>query len=81
MNFNEWFATFLEEKGLLNLVIEVENEHGWNYVPIEVLQEYLQFCNEEVQERVKTKLVQLDFCNMSVSHFLEYIAKGMGQNI
>lgn len=47
-NFNDWFNTFLEEKGLLSLVIEFENENGFNYFPIEVIPEYLMFCSEEI---------------------------------
>ena len=79
MDFNDWFATFLEEKGLSDIVIEFETDNTWNYFPIEVIQEYLSSCPQEIQEKVKTKLVQLDFCNMNVSHFLEHIAKGIAQ--
>ena len=59
-NFNKWFTTFIEEKGLSNLVIEFENQFGWNNFLIEEIQEYLMFCTEEVQEKVRKKLIQVD---------------------
>lgn len=78
VGFDEWFATFLEEKELTNVVIEFENNSGWNYTPIEVIQEYLSFCSEEVQNKIKTELVKADFCNMNILKCLEHIAKGIG---
>ena len=71
----------LDEKGLSNLVTEFKNQFGWNYIPVQVIQEYLSCCTTEVQEKVRNKLVHIDFCNMSVSHFLEYIAKGIANSI
>ena len=79
MDFNDWFATFLEEKGLSDIVIEFEDKNGFNYFPIGVIREYLASCPREIQQKVKTKLVQLDFCNLNVSHFLEHLAKGIAQ--
>ncbi|MBA7515042.1 hypothetical protein ES705_07080 [subsurface metagenome] len=78
--FNEWFQTFLEEKELSDVVFEFENNAGWNYIPIEVIQEYLSFCNEEVQNKIKIDLVKTDFCNMNILKYLEYIAKGIGNS-
>ena len=80
MCFDEWFSIFIEEKGLSNLVIEFEDKNGWNYFPIEVIQEYLSMCPADIQEKVKSKIVKLDFCNMNVSNFLEYIAKGIAKS-
>ncbi|KKL13024.1 hypothetical protein LCGC14_2529900 [marine sediment metagenome] len=79
LNFNEWFTLFLKEKGLSDIVIEFEDKYAWHHMPIQVVREYLSFCNEEVQLKIKSKLVELDFCNISISNFLEYIARGIGK--
>ena len=79
LNFNEWFKVFLEEKGLSETVIEFDDseDRTWVQMPIEVIQEYLSFCSEEVQEKFEFKVVELDFCNMNIATFLEFIAKGI----
>ena len=76
-DFDEWFDTFLEEKGIKDLVFEFEDNKCWNYIPIDVVIQFLSMCDEQTQQQIKTKLVELNFCNMNVAHFLEYIAKGI----
>ena len=78
ISFNNWFNTFIEEKGLSDLEIEFENENGFNIMPIGVIQEFLAYSINEIQQEVKDKLVRMDFCNMNIIHFLEYIARGIG---
>jgi hypothetical protein len=75
--FETWFTTFIEEKGLSDITLEFEEKKSWNYLPISVLKEFLFSCNNEIQQKIKNKLVELDFCNMSIAHFLEHVAKGM----
>jgi len=76
-SFSNWFAVFLEEKGLSNLVIEFENEQGWNYFPVQVIAEFLSSRPQEIQEEVRAKSTVLDFYNGEISHFLEHVAKGI----
>ncbi len=80
-NFNSWLNTFISEKGISELVLEFEDDRQWNYFPIQVLQEYLNLCSEEIQNKVKTKLVKLDFYNQNVKDFFEYIAKWIAKEI
>ena len=75
--FDEWFDTFLEEKGIKDLVFEFEDNKCWNYLPIGVVIQFLSMCDEQTQQQIQTKLVKMDFCNMNVAHFLKYIAKGI----
>ena len=75
LSFSEWLKVFLEEKGLSETVIEFENKHYWHFMPISVIQEFLASCSEQDQQKIKSKFVELDFCNMSIAHFLEYIAR------
>jgi len=79
LEFNEWFSIFLDEKGLSDTMIEFDDtqNHTWVQMPIQVIQEYLSFCGEEVQQKFKSKVVELDFCNMNIATFLEFIAKGI----
>lgn len=76
-DFDDWFHIFLEEKGIKDLVFEFEDNKCWNYIPIDVIIQFLSMCDEQVQQQIKNKLVELDFCNMNIAHFLEYIAKGL----
>jgi hypothetical protein len=79
LSFNEWFQVFLQEKGLSNTVIEFDDPKNrtWNYMPIRIIQEFLTYCSEEVQEKFKSKLIELEFCNMNIATFLEYTARSI----
>ena len=80
-SFDLWLSTFLEEKALSGLVLEFEDNDQYNYFPIQVLQEYLSNSNKEIQNKVRTKLVQLDFYNQDIKDFLEYVARGIVKEI
>ena len=79
LEFNEWFKVFLDEKGLSETVIEFDDHQQKTYVymPIQVIQEYLAICSKELQQKFKSKIVELDFCNMNIATFLEFIARGI----
>ena len=74
-SFDLWLSTFLEEKGLDELVLEFEDDKQWNYFPINVLKEYLSMSGKNIQNKIKTKLVQLDFYNQNIKDFLEYTVR------
>ena len=46
-------------------------------MPIQVIQKYLAICSPQMQAKFKSKIVELDFCNMNIATFLEYIARGI----
>ena len=79
LEFNEWFKVFLDEKGLSDTTIEFDDtqNHTFVYMPIQIIQEYLSFCGKEIQQKFKSKIVELDFCNMNLATFFEYIARGI----
>lgn len=79
LGFNEWFTIFLDEKGLSDIVVEFDDPENktWVYMPIRVIQEHLTICNPEIQAKFKSKVVELDFCNMNIANFLEFIARGI----
>ena len=75
LNFNNWFKGFLEEKRLSKKDIEFENKHFFYSLPVNSIQQFLSSKSEKQQEKVKSKLLELSFCNMSTSHFLEHLGK------
>lgn len=79
LEFNEWFTVFLDEKGLSETVVEFDDPENktWVYMPIQIIQEHLAICSPEIQMKFKSKIVELDFCNMNIAKFLEFIARGI----
>ena len=79
LEFNEWFTVFLEEKGLSEAVVEFDDPENktWVYMSIQIIQEHLAICSPQMQAKFKSKIVELDFCNMNIVTFLEYIARGI----
>lgn len=79
---HKYIKTLLEEKGIsLNHTFEVESDgvFGNQYVPMEVLIEFIDSLSPTIQGQIKNKLVMIDFKNGNVLHFLEYLSKGMVQ--
>lgn len=76
-DFNKWFSLFLEEQELSNAIFEFEDAHQWHFFPIGVISEYLATAPPEIQQKVKDKLVQIDFSKGDVRLFLQFIAKGI----
>lgn len=74
--FEIWFRTFIEEKDLPVVNWEFDfndNIHIMdNYDMVEIICEL----PAENQKMIKDKLVQIDFVNGNVNHFLKYLAQG-----
>ena len=77
ISFDEWFNLFLEEKGLSTLVLDFKEKGNWNYMPINVIVEFLSKVPKKIQDQIKSKLVLIDFKNGDPVNFLEYIARGI----
>ena len=75
LNFNNWFKGFFEEKGLFKKDIEFEDNHFFYSLPVNSIQQFLSSIRAKQQEKVKSKLLELNFCNMNISHFLEHLGK------
>jgi hypothetical protein len=77
-NFEEWFRTFIDEKNL-DVVEWTFQKDGYidihldNYDAVEIICEKM---NPADQEKVKRTIVQLDFLNGDINHFLHHIMKG-----
>ena len=72
--FDDWFSRFLEEKELVDKVLEINTDKGWNYIPIGVIQEYISHYDPIVKKAFRNKLTLIDFHDGNICHFLEYIA-------
>jgi len=70
----------LSEKGISqDHVFQIETNDIWgtHYVPLEVLVEFLNDLPLTYQNQIRKTLVQVDFVNGSVLHYLEHLTKGM----
>lgn len=78
MNFNKWLGVFIEEKELpMGHAFEFENDDGYNLMPLEVVIEYLRNQSNDIKNKVKSKIVEIDFLNGDIMKFFEYIAQGI----
>ena len=78
MSFNKWLDVFIEEKELaIGHAFEFEDGNGYNLMPLEVVIEYLKNQSNDIKNKVKSKIVEIDFLNGNVMNFFEYVAKGI----
>lgn len=70
--FQKWFITFCEEKNI-DMSISVECSNG--ELQIGDVCSVIMSCPKEEQQEIKNKLVQIDFKNGDVYHFLRFLAK------
>ena len=78
--FNEWFETFLLEKGInRETVFEIVINEFWHYIPLEVILEVIKQLPQDQKEVIKDKIVKIDFVNGDVYPLFEYLAKGVIQ--
>jgi uncharacterized membrane-anchored protein len=76
--FNEWFDTFLEEKGVeADRVLTIETEHATHFMGLDFVLDVIRETNDEEQQAIKNILVKIDFENGNVYHFFEHLAKGL----
>ena len=76
-SFSEWILEHLEPIRYDTLVVQLEYEQGKIYLHIETIAEFLSFCYDEFQQRVKTKLLSFDYDTHKIYYFLEFIAVGI----
>lgn len=73
----KYFRTLLNEKGIdLDTVLEVEGkEWGVNFIPVEVVVEFMETRDLATQKKMRNNLTKIDFMNGDVMHFITYVAK------
>jgi len=76
----KYIHTLVKEKGLdLEQVIEVQGESGTNFIPLGVVVEHIDICNESEYSQIKTTLAKIDFHNGDVMHFFTYLAQAIAK--
>lgn len=70
----------LEEKGLINEVMELEVEGLTHYMPVEVVVEFIADLPNPMQEQIKKKLTMIDFMNGDVLDFVKHLGMGIIQS-
>lgn len=70
----------LEEKGLINEVMELEVEGLTHYMPVEVVVEFIADLPNSMQEQIKKKLTMIDFMNGDVLDFVKHLGMGIIQS-
>jgi hypothetical protein len=75
MTFNEWFQTFIKEKGLTDVVFEFETKSKHNSFPIKSIQNYLSSCDKEIQDKVRTGFIAHIFQPFNLSSLYCFIIK------
>lgn len=74
----KYLETLLEEKNIdLETSIEVMGASGINYMTVETVVEAIAATSKYEQEKIKHTLVQIDFRNGDVMHFINHLAKAL----
>ena len=73
----KYFRTLLNEKGIsLETVLEIEGkEWGTNFIPVEVVLEFMEGRDLATQKKMRDNLTKIDFMNGDVMHFFNYVAE------
>jgi hypothetical protein len=75
---NCWLDRFIQEKGIDSQTeFTIEFNGQMHYIPFEVVREFIGQLNEEMQEKVKHKLIQIDFLDGNIMLYFQYLAEGM----
>jgi len=79
MNFIKWLDTFLDEKGIdLEESFTLKSSKGTdNIITYGVIVEHIKISSPEEQKQIKEVIVQIDFKNGDVKHFLKHLGQGL----
>jgi len=77
MKFDKWLDLFLVEKGIENLVFEIEYNDTVHFVEQDVLITFLKSMPDDLKKKVKSTFVMIDFKNGDCVHYLKHLAESM----
>lgn len=75
-DFLNWFNTFLEEKGLLYKLYQIEVDGNTHFIDSELIIDLIKKAPYQEQSQIKNVIVMIDFKNGDVHHFFEHLATG-----
>ena len=67
----------LDEKGLLDEVLEFTVDGEFHHMPVMVVVEFVEGMPVDIRNKVNGQLSKIDFMNGNVMDFVEYLAKGI----
>ena len=78
MNFEKWLDTFIEEKNIdPEEYFEITDDNGWNLIPYGCIIEAMKATSPEEQAAIKKTIVQIDFINGDVKHYMRHLAQAL----
>ena len=80
MTFNNWFATFIEEKKLPYASWEIETADAVHIIDNEFVIEAIKTAPAHEQASIKNTIVKIDFANGDVNHFFKHLAGALANN-
>jgi hypothetical protein len=76
--FHEWLDTFLSEKRFdLDEPFQVDGPSGPNQMTYQVVVEHLKIAPVQEQREIKSIMIQLDFKNRDIRHFMRHLAQAI----
>ena len=72
-----FISTFLTNKGVGVESFEIRHNGTTHYLDTEVVIEQIENASPEIQEKVKDKLIELDYHNAPIEPFIKYLAQGI----
>jgi len=81
MKFEEWLDIFMDEKEInLEDHFEVTSKSGTpNIIPYGVVIEHIKIAPKHEQDKIKNILVEIDFKNGDVRHFLRHLGQAIAK--
>ncbi|NJN50013.1 MAG: hypothetical protein HC798_01495 [Polaribacter sp.] len=75
-----YFRTYLEEKNIdLDTPIEFDIDGTMQFMNVAVVLEFVENLPKGIQNKIKAKIVMIDYLNQDIMPFIVYIAKGMAK--
>ena len=76
--WNNWFDTFIEEKGIDTAHnFEFDEAGMFHIVETATVIAWIKKLDPETKAKIKDNFVKIDFFNGDPMHFMEFMAKGM----
>lgn len=73
----DYLNLLVEEKGIEDIVFEIEGDSGTNYMPLMVVVEHILIAPLDEQRAIREMLVRIDFHNGDVVDYFKHLAKAI----
>lgn len=73
--FNEWFDTFIYEKGILFSLYTIEHNGENHFIDSDAVIDLIKKASSDEQKTIKNMLVRIDFANACVHDYFKHLGK------